>query len=109
MAQLCWLSESGGVMERWAIQGRPLVVGRDEAADVRVDDNSLSRRHFQVLQEGGHFFVQDLSSSNGTSVNGEFVKQTLQLGEADVICAGHSLFLFQGEQAEHPGPVRQAS
>jgi pSer/pThr/pTyr-binding forkhead associated (FHA) protein len=45
-------------------------VGRD-AADLLLVDGTVSRRHAQVTLEEGVATVEDLGSTNGTSVNGE--------------------------------------
>ncbi|MBL0215835.1 MAG: sigma 54-interacting transcriptional regulator [Myxococcales bacterium] len=47
-----------------------VVIGRDPGCNVRIDDPSLSRRHarFQVTDR---LTVEDLGSSNGTTVRGE--------------------------------------
>lgn len=42
------------------------VIGRDYACDLQVLDDSVSRRHVQVVLERGVWVVRDLESSNGT-------------------------------------------
>ena len=44
-------------------------VGR-EGTDVLLEDQTVSRRHALVILEDGKCFVEDLGSTNGTSVNG---------------------------------------
>jgi len=62
-------------------QGRPIhtielpdttfVIGRDEACDLVLHDQKVSRRHVAILPGAGRLrLVQDLGSSNGTLVNG---------------------------------------
>lgn len=49
----------------------PAVVGKGSAADVRISGNgTISRQHVRLSFEGGSFFMEDLSSTNGTSVDG---------------------------------------
>ncbi len=74
-----------------------MVVGRGETADAFVADNALSRGHFLIVREGGQFFVVDLDSQNGTSVNGKR-KSGCKLSPDDVIEAGQSRFLFSKER-----------
>jgi DNA-binding winged helix-turn-helix (wHTH) protein len=47
------------------------IVGRDEAASVRLDDPMVSRRHarIQVSASGAH--IEDLGSKNGTFIDGQ--------------------------------------
>ena len=51
----------------------PLLIGRDEDADIRVDEPLVSRAHARIEKRGSAFFVLDLGSTNLTRVNGEAV------------------------------------
>ena len=67
----------------------PLVLGRDRAADLRVKEPDVSRRHARVfVDHDGALGIEDLRSRNGTRVNGVTVKRSaiamgdrIQLGE----------------------------
>jgi pSer/pThr/pTyr-binding forkhead associated (FHA) protein len=65
-----------------------LLVGRHPACDVVIADPSVSRRHAQLTFRGGVWVLQDLASTNGTSVNGERVGRTT-LHAGDVISLGN--------------------
>ncbi|MFG1922066.1 FHA domain-containing protein [Cryptosporangium sp. NPDC048952] len=53
----------------------PLTVGRDATqSDVALDDRSVSRRHVRLDLDGGDLVVTDLDSSNGTFVNGSWIR-----------------------------------
>ena len=58
MAELWLLNENGAVAQRWALGGGPVSVGRDEAADVAVPDDTLSRKHFLIWQEEEVFLFE---------------------------------------------------
>lgn len=47
------------------------IVGRDEAANVRIDDPMVSRRHARIVVNGTSARVEDLGSKNGTFVDGQ--------------------------------------
>jgi DNA-binding winged helix-turn-helix (wHTH) protein len=47
------------------------IVGRDEAANVRLDDPMVSRRHARILVNGTSALVEDLGSKNGTFIDGQ--------------------------------------
>jgi hypothetical protein len=70
------------------------VVGR-EGADIIATDRTLSAQHFEVENRGGEFFVRDLSSTNGTRVNGELLCKTERLRSGDRIEAGQTTFVFR--------------
>lgn len=53
------------------LSGTQWVIGRDAACDVVLDDTSASRRHARLYcDEGGQYWIQDLQSKNGTTLNG---------------------------------------
>jgi predicted component of type VI protein secretion system len=65
-----------------------LLVGRHPACDVVVADPSVSRRHAQLTLRDGVWVLQDLASTNGTTVNGERVgRVTLHTG--DIVSLGN--------------------
>lgn len=93
MAFLYQVRADGSVVKHWVLGEKPLVVGRGDHADASVEDETLSTNHFLILNQGADFFVMDLRSSNGTSVNGSrILSRRLQPGE--FIQAGHSQFCF---------------
>ncbi len=69
-------------------------VGRDESADLAVEDTGLSRKHFELLWDGTKAGIRDLGSTNGTSVNGRKMSES-PLKNDDVIAAGRTTFLFR--------------
>jgi pSer/pThr/pTyr-binding forkhead associated (FHA) protein len=93
MASLCLLNEDGVTAERWELRDQQLAVGRGEAADIVVNDATLSRRHFMIVPEAGYFVLKDLHSQNGTFVDGRPAQAT-RLQDHDCIAAGRTLFIF---------------
>jgi pSer/pThr/pTyr-binding forkhead associated (FHA) protein len=93
MALLCLLNDDGSIAGRWEVGAKPLTVGRGEMADVRIDDDGLSRRHFLVLREGEDVLLKDLNSRNGTWLDGNRAIVS-RLLHNDCIHAGRSRFLF---------------
>jgi signal transduction histidine kinase len=66
-----------------------LVMGRGDAADVIVHDVLVSRTHCVFRPEPRGVVVEDLSSQNGTWVNGELVGRAL-LRHGDVVRVGNT-------------------
>jgi pSer/pThr/pTyr-binding forkhead associated (FHA) protein len=93
MATLYQIKSNGSQAEVMEIDQEPVVVGRSTAAKVSVEDEGISRRHFLVLREGEDYVIKDLSSRNGTWINGRRVF-TGKLRHNDCILAGHTRFLF---------------
>ena len=69
-------------------------VGRDEQADITVDDRGLSRFHFEIAWNGEVAAVRDLQSTNGTFLDGVRVNE-LVLRSGSKISAGRTEFEFQ--------------
>jgi len=70
-----------------SLEAAELVVGRGSASDFRLGDEGVSRRHALLLHSRGHYFIQDLESSNGTFLEGRRVKRA-PLMEGDLIQFG---------------------
>ncbi|WP_380282356.1 FHA domain-containing protein [Kitasatospora purpeofusca] len=66
----------------------PLVVGRDSTCGLQLVDPLLSRRHAVLWWAGGHTTVEDLSSTNGTRLNGHRVLGQQILRSGDVLNFG---------------------
>jgi pSer/pThr/pTyr-binding forkhead associated (FHA) protein len=73
---------------------KPVVrVGRSIAADVRLDDASVSRRHALLITEQDGIHLVDDRSLNGVEVNGERVPRAI-LSNGDVIAVGRVRLRF---------------
>jgi DNA-binding winged helix-turn-helix (wHTH) protein len=68
------------------------VIGRDPGAGVFVDDSTVSRRHARVTVSGSEAVLEDLSSKNGTTVNGKAPAGPLGLRHGDALLVGAVLF-----------------
>lgn len=62
-------------------------VGRAMEAHFRLTDTEMSRRHARFVARDGRVFVEDLSSTNGTFVNGNRV-QLQSLNDGDKVQVG---------------------
>jgi pSer/pThr/pTyr-binding forkhead associated (FHA) protein len=75
-ARLVWTPSDGREEVAFDLEdGRPHVVGRDEDADVRVDEPLVSRLHARIEPRDAGWTVVDLDSTNHTRVNGDVVTQ----------------------------------
>jgi diguanylate cyclase (GGDEF)-like protein len=71
------------------------VIGRGRRADIRIEDPGVSREHCRLVKRQDRFFLQDLSSRNGTVLNGDRVMcvplhpgDRVQLGPNTVVQLG---------------------
>lgn len=77
----------------WAFKTPEIVLGRDEDCDLMMSDIAVSRRHAKLALEGDHFVLHDLSSGNGTYLNGARVEQE-ELSPGDEITIGERTLRF---------------
>lgn len=61
--------------------------GRGMDNDYSTKDMSVSKRHFQIMDNGEEFFIVDQKSSNGTFVNGKKIKRAV-IKKGDIISVG---------------------
>jgi S-DNA-T family DNA segregation ATPase FtsK/SpoIIIE len=76
-----------GELEFLAV-GDEFVVGRAAEADVRLADGTVSQRHARWHLGVHGWEVEDLSSSNGTFVNGRRITGTVRLAPGDAVSFG---------------------
>ncbi len=69
-------------------------IGRDQSADVAIDDRGMSRIHFEVAWNDQGAALRDRGSTNGTFVDGIKV-QEVALSSGNKISAGRSEFVFE--------------
>ena len=71
--------------------GKEAVIGRSASCAVVIDDDSeISSRNSVLSAEGGLLFVDDLGSTNGTSVNGSPITGRRRVGDGDLILVGRT-------------------
>jgi pSer/pThr/pTyr-binding forkhead associated (FHA) protein len=75
-ARLVWERQDGSRVD-FALAASPMVVGRDEDADIRVDEPLVSRAHARIEPREGAYALLDLGSTNFTRVNGEVIRERL--------------------------------
>ena len=63
--------------KRFEFVSSPVALGRDSSSSVRLHDTEVSRRHAELRLDRSGYRIIDLSSANGTLVNGQTVDQTL--------------------------------
>ena len=67
-------------------------IGRDVGNTIMVDDPHTSARHAELRFERGRWWLRDLGSSNGTTLNDEPVRTVMGVRPGDVIQCGRVRF-----------------
>ncbi len=90
-----WLDVDG---ERYPLMGAITVLGRDDVADIILDDPGISRRHseIRVTNDGPHLVasIKDHGSTNGTFVHSERITSQ-RLADGDRITVGRTSVVYR--------------
>lgn len=78
-------------------------LGRHPECDVQIDSNMVSRKHARIVREAGKYFVEDLGSGNGTTVNGQRIAARHPLTHDDRVKLGPILVRFVDQASAGTG------
>jgi hypothetical protein len=71
------------------------LVGRSRRADIMLGDDSISRTHALLWFDAAGVWLQDLASSNGTTLNGTRITHATSVRDADAVGFGTARFIFR--------------
>ena len=81
----------------YRLSAKTVLIGRTGRCDITIKDSSVSRKHASIERKNGRFVLQDLKSTNGTSVNGESIDVHV-LNHGDKIRIGRTVLQFLGRE-----------
>ena len=70
-----------------------VLIGRSSKTDIQIDQDSISRNHAMLLNDGTRYLVRDLGSTNGTYVNDHQINEHTLI-DGDQIRVGRTIFKF---------------
>jgi pSer/pThr/pTyr-binding forkhead associated (FHA) protein len=71
-----------------------VIVGRSNEAQLPIEDENASRKHFYFLIKDEQVYIQDMESKNGTFIN-KRLTQSSAIKPNDYIAVGSHLFLVK--------------
>ncbi|MBN2383054.1 FHA domain-containing protein [bacterium] len=74
--------------------GDSFTIGRGLNNDLTLYDYNVSRQHALIIRQDNNHILKDLSSTNGTMVNGFYIHEKF-LAEGDQLQIGKNVFLFE--------------
>ncbi len=97
MARIVLLKDGQSIP--YELKNFPARMGRHPDCDVQVDSNMVSRFHAQLVQADHRILLEDLSSGNGTFLNGKQLEKNIPhpLRNNDRIKLGPIKFRFEDE------------
>jgi diguanylate cyclase (GGDEF)-like protein len=82
-----------GMGARYALTDTPMVIGRGNDCDIRINDHSVSRRHARIQPGADGYYAVDLQSTNGTFVN-DVPASICKLKDGDYLRVGNCIYRF---------------
>jgi pSer/pThr/pTyr-binding forkhead associated (FHA) protein len=80
-------------------KGVRMVVGRTPGVDLQLSDQSVSRRHIELIHSDDGTLLRDLGSGNGTRLNGKKITADTMLSHGDEIQIGKTKLKFVDDLA----------
>ena len=77
---------------RYPLGVERLRLGRGDDNDIRIHDNSVSRRHAVIEPDSDGYLVLDLGSTNGTYVNDQQVTMPTVLRDGNFLRVGNCIY-----------------
>lgn len=82
-----------GMGTRYILGDNPMVIGRGNDCDIRINDHSVSRRHARIQPAADGYYAVDLQSTNGTFVN-DLQSSICKLKDGDYLRVGNCIYRF---------------
>ncbi|MEW6277931.1 MAG: FHA domain-containing protein [Candidatus Eremiobacterota bacterium] len=100
-----WLRPRGeGLKPGFGLHKDQVIIGRDVRCDLMINNESVSRKHSEVVRLAEGYLLRDLGSRNGTFVNGQRVQEYI-LNDGDTVAIGDVQFTF--EAPRRPVPLNE--
>jgi len=96
-------------LQAYDFKQESIIVGRDDGADVVVDNPSVSRRHAEIRLTDDGWVVDDLGSSNGTFLRGARIQEPHSIGLGDEIGFGKFTIVFGRALENGEVPIHRPS
>jgi signal transduction histidine kinase len=77
-----------------------MTLGRDPGCNIVLRAMSVSREHARIVRRPSGFFLEDLTSTGGTLLNGRTHSGPVRLRDGDLIQIGDCVFRFSGSLIE---------
>jgi diguanylate cyclase (GGDEF)-like protein len=82
-----------GMGARYSLSEVPMVLGRGNDCEIKINDHSVSRRHARIQPSADGYYAVDLQSTNGTFVN-DVPASICKLKDGDYLRVGNCIYRF---------------
>lgn len=82
----------------YEVTSNPFTIGKSQTCNLVIADKVVSRHHAEVVQYGDKYFIKDLSSTNGTFINGNklMADTDVELKDGQEIIFANKKFVYHG-------------
>jgi hypothetical protein len=91
----CLYYPDGRELRRRPYAGPEMIIGRDPAVDLFIDNLAVSRRHARISWNRGSFVLEDLGSANGTFLDGKPITRGRIDADSDVEIGKFGLSIYE--------------
>ena len=86
-----------GSPNKFELKKEVILIGRAPEADLRFDDEEMSRKHCSIILKNGKCFVRDENATNGTILNDQLIKaaELVELKNEDELRVGNTFITFR--------------
>lgn len=94
----------------YALEASQTTIGRDSSNTIAINDPEISRHHARMTQQGGKIVLEDLGSTNGTSVDGNRLSAPHVLKAGETISFGEDIiFVFEAQAFDPDATVASSA
>lgn len=94
------LLDASGLSSRQFQFAKKFTVGRAPGNDLTISNKLVSRYHFKIEWENGHWWVYDLNSANGVYLNHQMIQKKSPLKSSDIISLDAANIIFAVEEIQ---------
>jgi len=84
-----------------------IILGRDPGCDIPLIDDTVSTRHAQLIYHHSQWWLEDLSSTNGTMLNQIIITMPTVLTAGDEIRCGDTRLVVNFSSNTHVSPTQR--
>jgi hypothetical protein len=97
-AHLLWRDSLADQSVDFSLRRNSNRIGRSPSVEVCLPDDTVSLVHARIWYDDRRWWLEDLSSKNGTQLNDILLDNKIVLSHGDCICVGRCLLEFQTEE-----------
>lgn len=98
------LEFNGKTIETFTVDKPEVLIGRNGANDIVIDNLAVSDRHARIVRESGQYVLEDLGSTNGTFSGVRKIKRMALGNDEDVVKIGKHVLKIQAIGAKSAPP-----